>query len=147
MMSLENEINAMLPIHQEKINFIISVAREYHEGSQAMVNEELAEGHNSDTYTEHSLAEIVNNYKAEDHAQDSAYNELKGAIDTLNEEEQYNLIALMWIGRGTYSADEFEIAVQDARTTNNKYTTGYLIEMPLLPDYLEEGLTQLEDSD
>lgn len=136
----------MLPIHQEKIKFIISVAREYREGSHAMVSEELAEGHNSDTYTEHSIAEIVTNYRMVEHAQDSAYLELKNAIDTLNEEELYSLIALMWVGRGTYTADEFEIAVDDASTSNNIYNTDYLINMPLFADYLEEGFIQLDDN-
>jgi hypothetical protein len=46
----------MIPVNQEKIEFIISVTREYREGSLAMVSEESSEGHNSDSYTEHSLA-------------------------------------------------------------------------------------------
>ena len=136
----------MIPVSQEKIEFIISVAREYREGSLAMVSEELSEGHNSDSYTEHSLAGIVEQHKPEEHAQDSAYNELKGAIDTLNEEEKYGLVALMWIGRGTYGSEEFDKAFGDARTADNHHTAEYLIETPLLPDYLEEGLIQLDDS-
>ena len=54
----------MTPINKEKINFIVSVAREYREGSMAMVSEELSESHNSDTYTEHSLATIVEETKS-----------------------------------------------------------------------------------
>ncbi|MBL4602904.1 MAG: DUF3775 domain-containing protein, partial [Emcibacteraceae bacterium] len=78
-----------------------------------------------------------------------AYNELKGAIDSLNEEEKHGLIALMWIGRGTYSADELTkaIAIAHARSSDNKRTAEYLIETPLLPDYLEEGVIQLSDDD
>lgn len=136
----------MIPLSQEKIDFIISISREYREGSLAMVSEELSEGHNSDSYTEHSLAGIVEECKSEEHAQDSAYNELKGAIDTLNEEERFGLVALMWIGRGTYSSDELEKAIRDARTADNKHTAEYLIDTPLLPDYLEEGLIQLSDN-
>lgn len=135
----------MIPISQEKINFIISIAREYREGSSAMVSEELSESHNSDTYTEHSLAGIVEDSSSEEHAQDSAYNELKGAIDTLNEEEKFGLVALMWIGRGTYGPDELEKAIENARSANNQHTAEYLIDTPLLPDYLEEGITQLSD--
>ena len=135
----------MIPVSQEKIEFIISVAREYREGSLAMVSEELSEGHNSDNYTEHSLAGIVEESKPEEHAQDSAYNELKGAIDTLNEEERFGLVALMWIGRGTYSSDEFEKAISDARSADNQHTAEYLIDTPLLPDYLQEALIQMDD--
>lgn len=135
----------MIPVSPEKIQFIISVAREYREGSLAMVSEELSEGHNSDSYTEHSLAGIVEEFKPAEHAKDNAYNELKGAIDTLNEEEKFGLVALMWIGRGTYSSDELDKAITDARIADNNHTAEYLMDTPLLPDYLEEGLIQLSD--
>lgn len=136
----------MTPLCPEKIDFIISIAREYREGSLAMVSEELSEIHTSDSYTEHNLATIVEKQKPEEHAQNSAYNELMGAIDTLNEEEKYGLVALMWIGRGTYGPEEFEKAVISARRSGQKHTAEYLIETPLLPDYLEEGLIQLGDN-
>ena len=135
----------MIPLSPEKIKFIISVAREYREGSLAMVSEELSETHHSDSYTEHSVAGLVEDHKSEEHAQDSAYNELKGAIDTLNEEERFGLVAAMWIGRGTYSPDEFETAIKDARASDNRHTAEYLIGTPLLPDYLEEGWIQLSE--
>lgn len=135
----------MIPINQEKIEFIISIAREYREGSPAMVSEELSESHNSDSYTEHSIAGIVEKHKPEDHAQDGAYNELKGAINNLNEEERSALVAIMWIGRGTYNADELEKAMKDARAADNHHTAEYLMDTPLLPDYLEEGVIQLSD--
>ena len=136
----------MIPINEEKIKFIVSIAREYREGSLAMVSEELSETHNSDSYTEHSLAGIVEEYKSEAHAQDSAYNELKTAIDTLNEEERYGLVALMWVGRGTFGADEYERAIKEAKSADNYHTAEYLIDTPLLPDYLEEGLIQVSNS-
>lgn len=137
----------MIPLGQEKIEFIISVAREYREGSLAMVSEELSETHSSDSYTEHNLAEIVEQSNSEEHAMDSAYNDLKAAIENLNEEERYALVALMWTGRGTYNPDEFEKAMNDARSADNNHTAEYLIDTPLLPDYLEEGLIQMSDKD
>lgn len=137
----------MIPLGQEKIKFIISVAREYREGSLAMVSEELSEKHSSDSYTEHTLAEIVEHSNSEEHAMDSAYNDLKAAIENLNEEERYALVALMWTGRGTYNPDEFENAMNDARAADNDHTAEYLIDTPLLPDYLEEGVIQMSDED
>ncbi len=35
-----------------------------------------------------------------------AEGELRGFIDRLTEEEQVSLVALMWIGRGSFGADE-----------------------------------------
>ena len=137
----------MIPLGQEKIKFIISVAREYREGSLAMVSEELSETHSSDSYTEHNLANIVESSSSEEHAMDSAYNDLKAAIENLNEEERFALVALMWTGRGNYNPDEFEKAMIDARSADNHHTAEYLIDTPLLPDYLEEGLIQMSDDD
>lgn len=136
----------MIPINEEKIEFIVSIAREYREGSSAMVNAELSKTQNSDSYTEHSLAGIVEEYKPDDHAQDGAYNELKGAINSLNEEERSGLVALMWVGRGTFAANEFDRAINEARNSDNNHTAEYLIDTPLLPDYLEEGLMQVTNS-
>ncbi len=135
----------MLPVSPEKINFIISLAREYREGSMAMVSEQLSESHQIDTYTEHNLATIVEEFKSDEHAQDSSYQELKAAINNLNEEEQCGLVALMWVGRGTYGPDELDRALEAARRAANNRTAEYLIDTPLLPDYLEEAQIQLSD--
>lgn len=137
----------MIPLGKEKIEFIISVAREYREGSLAMVSEELSETHSSDSYTEHSIAGIVESRHSEEHAMDSAYNNLKAAIENLNEEESFALVALMWTGRGTYNPDEYDKAIKDARTADNQHTAAYLIDTPLLPDYLEEVLIQMSALD
>ncbi|ODS02294.1 hypothetical protein AUC71_01870 [Methyloceanibacter marginalis] len=69
--------------------------------------------------------------------------ELKEFIHDLNEDEQVSLVALAWIGRGSFSADELEEALETARSERTNRTEDYLIGMPLLPDYLEEGLDAL----
>lgn len=46
---------------------------------------------------------------------DPAYDELTGVIDALNLEEQINLVALLWLGRGDYSEKEWEDALATAR--------------------------------
>ena len=65
--------------------------------------------------------------------------ELKGFIRDLNEDEQASLVALAWIGRGSYTPAELDEAL--AERTNR--TEDYLLGMPLLPDYLEEALDGL----
>lgn len=79
----------------------------------------------------------------EDRAGDPAYDELMGFIDALNEEEQVNLVALTWLGRGDYAAAEWADAVRAARDARSDHTDTYLLGIPLLGDYLEEGLSQL----
>jgi hypothetical protein len=49
-------------------------------------------------------------------------------------------VALAWLGRGTYDIDEWHDAVQTARDAHNARTAEYLLGLPLLGDYLEDGL-------
>jgi hypothetical protein len=76
----------------------------------------------------------------EDKEGDGTREELVGAINALNEDEQFELVALAWLGRGTYDLSEWSDALQVARDEHNKRTAQYLLGLPLLGDYLEEGL-------
>ncbi len=79
----------------------------------------------------------------EDFAADPTRAELSGFIRMLNHDEQANLVALMWVGRGTYEAEEFDEAVETARAERANATARYLLGMPLLSNYLEEGLEKM----
>jgi hypothetical protein len=74
---------------------------------------------------------------------DPAYEELKATIEDLEPDQQVCLVGLMWLGRGDYGAEEWAKAVADAGDSWNERTAEYLIETPLLADYLTEGLDQL----
>lgn len=50
------------------------------------------------------------------------------------------LVALAWLGRGTYDKTEWHAALDTARDEHKKRTAEYLLGMPLLGDYLEDGL-------
>jgi len=76
-------------------------------------------------------------------ARDPSYAELKATIDDLEPDQQVDLITLMWVGRGDYRAEEWQRALADARDRWNERTAEYLIETPLLSDYLSEGLDSL----
>jgi len=76
-------------------------------------------------------------------AEDSTAAEVGSFIRSLNEDEQAELVAITWIGRGTFSPDEFNEAVATAKAERVNATETYLLGMPLLPDYLEEGLEKL----
>ena len=61
-------------------------------------------------------------------------------IDQLDEDEQADLVALAWIGRGDFEPSALEEAVAEARARRANATSGYLLGMPLLPTWLEDGL-------
>ncbi len=66
----------------------------------------------------------------------------------MDEDEQINLVALAWLGRGTYDIGEWDEALSVARTEHNKRAAEYLLKLPLLGDYLDEGLAAFgEDCD
>ena len=79
----------------------------------------------------------------EDFGADSSKVELTAFISGLNEDEQADLIALTWIGRGTYTPEQFDEAVATARAERTTPTETYLLGIPLLGDYLSEGLEQM----
>ncbi|WP_072397027.1 DUF3775 domain-containing protein [Hyphomicrobium sp. CS1GBMeth3] len=79
----------------------------------------------------------------EDFSNDPTAAEIAGFIDALNDDEQVNLVALAWVGRGTFEPEEFDEAVDTARSEQITSTAIYLLGLPLLADYLEEGLEKL----
>jgi hypothetical protein len=82
----------------------------------------------------------------EDHADDPVRGELIAMIRGLNEDEQVDLVALAWLGRGDGDlADWDDLRAEAARAHNNR-TAEYLLGMPILSDYLEEALSQLGHS-
>jgi len=72
-----------------------------------------------------------------------AYGELVRVIRGLADDEQIDLVALAWIGRGTFAADEWPQARTEALDAHNSRTAEYLTSLPMLGDYLEEGLANV----
>ncbi|HKJ73408.1 MAG TPA: DUF3775 domain-containing protein [Alphaproteobacteria bacterium] len=118
-------------ISNDKVCFVIVKAREF---DAKVPVEEPDPGSNSADDGEREI--LV------DYADDATFEELKTFIDSLDRDEQCALIALTWVGRGTYSADEWREALQEAHDEANERAAEYLLGTPLLADYLEEGLSQ-----
>lgn len=74
---------------------------------------------------------------------DLVFQEVKQAIDDLEESQQANLVALMWLGRGDFSAEEWSDAIDQAHQSWTEHTAEYLLATPLIADYLEDGLQAL----
>ena len=77
---------------------------------------------------------------AEEETEDLRGRELRGMIRELNEDEAAELIALMWIGRGDYDASQFAEAVAEARSRSDIRPVRYLLDRPMLGEWLEDGL-------
>ena len=75
---------------------------------------------------------------------DPTREELKAWIESMNLDEQCRLVALSWLGRGDYAKEDWAEAVVTAQQRHSEHTGDYLLGMPLLADYLEEGLAQFD---
>ncbi len=69
--------------------------------------------------------------------------ELAAFIEALNEDEQANLVAIAWVGRGAFEPEDFAEAVATALAEKSVPTSHYLMGMPHLAENLEAGLDAL----
>lgn len=80
---------------------------------------------------------------AEEEEENLTEEEFRELIADLNIDEASELVALAWVGRGDYEAAEWAEAVADARPRVNRRLAGYLLSMPMLGDWLEDGLAAI----
>jgi hypothetical protein len=121
-----------MEIGLDKLCYIVIKAREFDAKVEPLG---LEEGSNPGDDAEREVLE--------DYADDATYQELFDAIDGLNEDEQIELVALTWLGRGDFEPEEWEAALAAAREARNPRTAAYLIGTPNLSDELEEGMAAL----
>lgn len=74
---------------------------------------------------------------------DPRLDELEALVGSLSVDAERDLVALVWLGRGDFSAEEWAAGRKSARERVQEGTAKYLTETPLAPDYIEEGLTAL----
>jgi Protein of unknown function (DUF3775) len=67
--------------------------------------------------------------------------ELIEFIKDLDVDEAAAVVALAWIGRDDFQPEEWKIAVAQAKERAEGPTWKYLLDMELLPDYLEDALS------
>ena len=118
-----------LSISPEKVFFIVAKSRQ----SDGNANQP-------------DLAADPDDDMPEDHRNSTDRSELSGFIRGLNVDEQIDLVALMWLGRGDGDLDGWRDLRAEASRAHNNRTASYLIGTPMLADYLEEALTQFGKS-
>lgn len=79
----------------------------------------------------------------ENRSPDTTERELRGFLAGLNEDELANLVALSWVGRGTYEAEDWSDALATAKSERTNSTANYLLQTPDIADHLEGGLEAL----
>jgi hypothetical protein len=122
-----------LTISPEKVCFIIIKAREFD------AKDEVTEPDPGSNPSDDGDAAVL-----EDHLDDPVVEEITGFINAMSDDEQIDLVALAWLGRDDYSAADWPAVRAEAAGAHNRRTTArYLLGLPLLGDFLEEGLSML----
>lgn len=120
-----------LSISSEQLCFIVLKAREID------VKDAVSDPDSGSNASDDKMIDVL-----EDHGDDPSYEELTAFIDTLDEDEQIDLVALAWLGRGDGDLSDWEALRAEGERDHNDRTAAYLLGMPLLADYLEEAMTQ-----
>ncbi len=121
-----------LSIPIEKVGFFIQKAREFD------VKDVVTDPDSGSNASDDAMLSVL-----EDHGDDPTYQELRTYINALTEDEQVDLVALTWLGRGDGEVSDWDDLRDEAARLHNNRTAQYLLGKPMLADHLEEGLTQL----
>jgi hypothetical protein len=122
----------MLEISTAKVADVIIRAREY-DAKTGTWEDPLSSG----------FREEDRNSVLQDFATEPTRSELADFIGGLNNDEQASLVALARLGRGSFAPEDLAHAIEAAKSEKADKTGDYLIGIPLLADYLEEGLDKL----
>jgi hypothetical protein len=125
-----------LGVAPEKVRFVIVKARQF----------DAKEGDSDPDEGSDPIDDGMADVLEDDPENDAVQQELTAFINGMDVDEQTNLVALAWLGRGTYGIDEWQEALDTAKTEHNKRTAQYLLGLPLLGDYLAEGLEAFGES-
>jgi hypothetical protein len=120
-----------LAISPEKVGFLIEKAREFD------VKEASTDPDSGSNASDDRMVDVLT-----DNGNDPVMREIVGFINALTEDEQIDLVALMLLGRGEGSIDEWKELRREAAEARNGRTAIYLLGEPLLSDFLAEGLEQ-----
>ncbi|HEV7660757.1 MAG TPA: DUF3775 domain-containing protein [Allosphingosinicella sp.] len=82
----------------------------------------------------------------EDELNDGVEEEVRSVLDDLAEDQLAEIVALAWVGRGTYDMSEWDEAFAEANDLSGDERVEELLDMPLLGGHLEAGLAAFDYS-
>ena len=125
----------LLAIHPEFLRTLILKLR------SLMAQEEMVSPDSGSNPTDDDASPAV----LQDSPDNLTREEIATVIEDLEPDQQAELVALMWVGRGDMEPEEWEEAVALALELQEGPTSEYLLKHPHVADYLVEGLDRLFD--
>lgn len=123
-----------LTVSLETVCRLIIRARELEAQVPAIENDDEDEPQDSDD----PLAVL------EDEANEAVEAEVQALLEDLADDELAEILALAWVGRGTYDASEWDEAKEEAGAGDSDDPIDQLMEMPMLAAYLDAGLAAFD---
>ena len=120
-----------LAISVEKVGFLIEKTREFD------AKEGSSDPDSGSNGADDNMVDVL-----EDDGDDPVAREITGFINAMSEDEQIDLIALMRLGRGDGTIEEWDDLRREAADGRDGRTANYLLGEPLVSDYLAEGLDE-----
>jgi len=120
-----------LSLSSDQVCFLIIKAREFD------VKEGATDPDSGSNPTDDGMIDVL-----EDNGDDPVEQEIRGFIGAMTEDEQVDLVALTWLGRGDGTLDDWDELRGEALRVHNRRTATYLLGIPLLADYLDDALSQ-----
>ena len=105
----DNGSLTMLELNPEIVCFLIVKAHEFHAKEGVVIPEEP-----------YSPADDWGLQVLADHQDDATYAEMKATIEDLEPDQQVQLVALMWVGRGDFAIEEWDAALARRRETKTR---------------------------
>jgi hypothetical protein len=123
----------MLKISAAKVACAIACARE-HDAVAGSWNSQIQQEFQDDTVDDILYA----------FATTSGSGTLAEFVASLNTDERTSLLAIAWIGRGVFAPENLAEAIEKAKTASPSPNGSDLTSIPLLAEYLREGMEKLE---
>ncbi|ANW06099.1 DUF3775 domain-containing protein [Bradyrhizobium icense] len=120
-----------LTISPEKVGFLIEKARQFD------VKEAASDPDSGSNAIDDDMIDVL-----VDDGCDAVAREIAGFINALSEDEQVDLVALMRLGRGDGTIEEWKDLRRQAAEGRRVPTAHYLLGEPMLGDLLAEGLDE-----
>jgi hypothetical protein len=124
---------AELRISSDKVCAFIQAAREVAGKVPSTAGDRTTTGDDSRLVT-------IDEPEGDGEGEDARRRQMIEFVAGLNVEEQTDLLALIWLGRGDYEFDEWDDALTEAEARIAARDPDYMIGDAALPEYLGEGL-------
>jgi hypothetical protein len=122
----------MMDVNTDTVRRLVALIREIHGQNAAPIAEDAG-----------GAAVDWAGQESPEPAPDFSVAEFRSIVEDLEPDQQQQVVALMWLGRGDFEPEEWDEATSLAEERWSEDTASYLLSHPMLSEDLEAGLAAL----